>query len=359
MKGLSHCWLPQYDRWSHIYHLDGRTDPNESLEYSDIYYSLNVLLGLSRTPKIPETINCHEIYSINAARLLRSPAPLYAYGMAIWCAAELNLDLPIDISRRLRSILADRDTWMTFRAQDLGLILIGVVAQARRSRGEWPSKAGELFDHLRRFYLNDSKLFSDASNGPRRRFGTFSTQTYLTLACYVYAEFSGDPEALKLAKEASAKIISLQGPNGEWPWLFDVSSGTIADYYEVYTVHQYGMAPAFLEHAERQNVHGAREALINGFHWVLGKNQLKKSMLVPELCLSFRSQLRKGELHNRAVRLIRVLLARILGKRPSLLEANKIDIRRECRSYELGWILWSFGARDDLPEITEHVAFSN
>src|SRR5215471_9272192 len=48
LRGLDSCWLPLVNRWSHIYHLDGRENPNESLPQSDVFYTLNVLLGLSR-----------------------------------------------------------------------------------------------------------------------------------------------------------------------------------------------------------------------------------------------------------------------------------------------------------------------
>ena len=48
LKGLELCWLPEYGRWSHIYHLDNRDRPNESVPDSDVFYTLNVLLGLAR-----------------------------------------------------------------------------------------------------------------------------------------------------------------------------------------------------------------------------------------------------------------------------------------------------------------------
>src|SRR5271168_4455072 len=48
LAGLRRCWMPEAGRWSHKYHLDGRAPPNESVPPSDLYYSLNVLLGLSR-----------------------------------------------------------------------------------------------------------------------------------------------------------------------------------------------------------------------------------------------------------------------------------------------------------------------
>ncbi|MDB5610855.1 MAG: hypothetical protein JWP25_7755 [Bradyrhizobium sp.] len=79
---------------------------------------------------------------------------------------------------------------------------------------------------------------------------------------------------------------------------FTIELGRVLDFYEVYSVHQYGMAPALLECAECHDVQEARAALTKGFHWVLGENQLGKSMLIPKLQLSIRSQVRKCELAN-------------------------------------------------------------
>jgi hypothetical protein len=53
LRGLRQCWLPENGRWSHIYHLGGRASPNESLPHSDVFYTLNVLLGMSRVQEIP------------------------------------------------------------------------------------------------------------------------------------------------------------------------------------------------------------------------------------------------------------------------------------------------------------------
>jgi hypothetical protein len=40
-----------------------------------------------------------------------------------------------------------------------------------------------------------------------------------------------------------------------------------------------------------------------------------------------------------------------------LIDPGDVGLRLECRSYELGWILWSFGQRSDLPELTHHQIF--
>ena len=113
--------------------------------------------------------------------------------------------------------------------------------------------------------------------GPRRRFGSFATQTYLTLACYAFGELMSDDRAIKVANGCTRKLIERQGPRGEWPWFFDAASGRVLDFYEVYSVHQYGMAPGV------SRVRGAvwrleaRNAIVRGFNWVLGNNQLGKA----------------------------------------------------------------------------------
>ncbi|HMH02338.1 MAG TPA: hypothetical protein VK555_13040, partial [Terriglobales bacterium] len=153
------------------------------------------------------------------------------------------------------------------------------------------------------------------------------------------------------------KLIEWQGPNGEWPWFFDAASGRVLDFYEVYSVHQYGMAPAFLELAEQHGVLEARSAIIKGFNWVLGQNQLAAPMLVPDLHLTIRSQVRKGELRTKNWRVFRALRNSTLRREAVLIDPSELELRLECRSYELGWILWSFGQRSDFPELTHHEMF--
>ena len=60
-----------------------------------------------------------------------------------------------------------------------------------------------------------------------------------------------DPLAILAANACVTKLIALQGPQGEWPWFYAAGQGTVVDFYEVYSVHQHGMAPAILHHAIR------------------------------------------------------------------------------------------------------------
>lgn len=358
LKGLERCWLPSYGRWSHIYHLDGRPQPNESVPQSDVFYTLNVLLGLARVRHVPEGINVRQTFQRNVPLLLTLPVSKYAFGMALWAGAELQLELPGDVLAHIERLLLDKNTWHSFRAQDLGLLLVGVVAQAKFDKKKWVPFAAGLFAFLVDRYCSSSGQFFDAAFGVRRRYASFATQTYLTLACYAYGELMEDARAIKIANSSVRKVIAQQGPSGEWPWFFDAASGRVVDFYEVYSVHQYGMAPAFLERAEQHGVFEARGAIIKGFNWVLGQNQLNVAMLVPDLHLSIRSQVRKGELHTKKWRVFRALRNSMLGHDGSLTDPSDLELRRECRSYELGWILWSFGQRVDLPELTHSQIFT-
>jgi hypothetical protein len=358
LKGLNRCWLSEHGRWSHIYHLDGRASANESLPPSDVFYTLNVLLGMSRVAEIPDNINLLEMFDRNVVQLTHLRVPKYAFGMALWAAARLGFGIPERVARELRTLLTEEGRWETFCAQDLGMLLTGVVAQARAGNKEWARFANPLFRFLKERFHGGSELFFNAPSGLRRRFASFATQTYLSIACYHYGEFAGESSAIAMASNCVRKLIALQGPLGEWPWFFDAATGRVLDFYEIYSVHQYGMAPALLECAERYDVAGARDALIKGFKWVLGDNQLGRSMLVPELGLSIRSQIRKHELTTKAPRMLRAVKNVCLGRTSGLIASSDIGIRLECRSYELGWILWSFGRRSDLRELSDHWAFA-
>jgi hypothetical protein len=359
LNGLRRCWLPEHSRWSHIYHLDRRASPNETLPYSDVFYTLNVLLGMSRVAEVPDDINLPEIFHRNVVQLTTLPVPKYAFGMALWTAAELKLGLPEQVASQLTELLTNQSRWESFHAQDAGMLLTGVVAQARMGGKEWARFADPLFRFVKEHFHGRSGLFLDAPSGLRRRFASFASQIYLSIACFHYGEFAGDSSAVRMATTCVRHLINVQGPQGEWPWFFDAKSGRVLDFYEVYSVHQYGMAPALLEWAERYDVHGAREALVKGFKWVLGENQLGRPMLVPELSLSIRSQIRKDELTTKTPRVLRAVKNACLGHASGLIDSSGVGLRLECRSYELGWILWSFGRRSDMPELTYNQVFAS
>jgi hypothetical protein len=354
--------MPQPGRWSHIYYLDGRNEPNESVPAFDVYYTLNVLLGLSQISNVGAThgFDLPQIFNNNVSLVRKLCSPVYAYGMALWVAAELAIEIPADTRVAITSFINDRRNWRNFSAQDLGLIIVGCVAQGRLEghSSSLATVAKELFSFLLARYCHPSGLFFDAPAGPRKSFSSFATQTYLTLASYIYGEWSGDQSAISLANACTQKLIALQGPQGEWPWFYFSPGGHVVDFYEVYSVHQHGMAPAFLEFAEKHGVPGAVEALVKGFNWIFGENELNVSMLWKREGLICRAQVRKGELRHKKKRVVRAIANALVGGRGTVAGRSAVELRLECRSYELGWILWSLGRRRDLSQLHYHPEFS-
>src|SRR5580700_8019319 len=111
LEGLEKCWLPREGRWSHIHHLDGRDRPNESVPESDVFYTLNVLLGMARVDQVPAGIDLKQIFRRNVIQLLTLPVPKYAFGMAMWTAAELGEELPPSVLSHIEAMLADKRNW--------------------------------------------------------------------------------------------------------------------------------------------------------------------------------------------------------------------------------------------------------
>ena len=357
LAGLRRCWMPGHGRWSHRYHLDGRADPNESRPYSDLYYSLNVLLGFAPIAGAlaTEPYDVPDLFASICAALPGHRVRNGARGMALWAAAELGLDVPAVAADALRPLAADIGSAAGWTAQDVGLSLSGAAAQLRHDRS-WGPLAEGLKDLLLQRFKGPGALFRDSGKGPRRYFATFATQVYAALALYQFAEAAGDAAALAAANACAAKLIALQGPRGEWPWFYWPAKDRMLDPYEVYSVHQHGMAPALLHHADRHGVASARAAIERGFAWIFGNNEMGVSMLVPSLQLIYRSQARSGFSGRRAARLARAAVAAAAdrGWRPG----TALCLTREMRSYEFGWLLWSFGGRTDYPALTQHPAFS-
>ena len=99
---------------------------------SDVFYTLNVLLGLARVRSVPSSIDLSGTFQRNASDLVTLPVPKYAFGIALWAAGELGLELPGHVLRHIDVMLSNKNNWRSFRAQDLGMILVGVATQAKR-----------------------------------------------------------------------------------------------------------------------------------------------------------------------------------------------------------------------------------
>jgi hypothetical protein len=90
--------------WSHRY--DGISNANESIPESDVFYSLNVLLGLARLPDQGAATRWDPKKMLGqlGEQMLGLPVRPYAFGMAMWASHDLGEELPgstLDACRRL------------------------------------------------------------------------------------------------------------------------------------------------------------------------------------------------------------------------------------------------------------------
>jgi hypothetical protein len=353
--------MPSERRYSYIYRLDPGDERNVSIAPRDTFYTLNVLLGMSRLRPCdrPDDLDIAAVYLDCCRAMTGGEFTPYAYGMALWAGAALGIAPPADLVDCIFRRVVTDDRVADMRAQDVGMLVSGAVAMALKDGAAWRALADRLVRIIReRYFHPTSLLFYNQQQGLRRNFASFASQVYSILALYHYGEAFELMPIIKIANAGASKVMRLQGPQGEWGWFYDVPGGRVVDFYEIYSVHQHGMAPAFLHHAQAHSLRGARASIVEGFNWLFGANQMGVSMLYPSKQLFYRSQIRRGEENTMTFRALRSVGNMLLHKDARVERHGPLDLRRECRSYELGWILWSFAGRDDYPELTHRPEFS-
>jgi len=76
--------------------------------------------------------------------------------------------------------------------------------------------------------------------------GSFASQVYPTMALAALTAAGGDAGWQRAAERCADRVASLQGPTGQWWWIYQVGRAVPALRYPVYTVHQDAMGPMML-----------------------------------------------------------------------------------------------------------------
>lgn len=173
----------------------------------------------------------------------------------------------------------------------------------------------------------------------RRRLVSFGAIVYFLKALREYADATGDERAAERFRSGVERMLAIQGPRGEWPWMIDVASGIPLDVYPVFAVHQDAMAMLFLHPALDLGFAGVPEAIERSFAWTLGENELGLPMYVDDPFFAYRSI----ERVERAPRLRRYSRSFLGGAAAPA--AARVRLNAECRSYHLGWLLYAWSAR--------------
>jgi hypothetical protein len=319
-----------------------------------IRYSINALLGLAVANDpcalgwdVPRVL---DIFLSRHWREICSPADT---GLLLEVLARTGHDATGAVLDDVLAILEDARRMRTLHAHDAGWLLSSLCRHALETGSSSGSAAADwLYRYTCREFINRDTLLPYFSRARwRRSFTTFGGLTYYLRSMADYTLLSGDPEAGVIFDEGVRRTLELQGPQGEWPWLINSDQCTVADWYPVYTTHQASMAMLFLLPALDRRVGGCRHAIQKSYRWLFGQNQLGATMLAPEPFQTYRSIRRPGE-RRRAAAFLRGLGHAARRSQASLLPPGRLEVNRECRSYEMGWILYAWAGRGGFEEFT-------
>ena len=259
--------------------------------------------------------------------------------------------LPSDAIREdVLRLAADKESLMRLPLQEVCWILLGLTASARHHGDEVALEAaGRVAQILEQEFFNRDTLFPfHAAGGPRRRFVSFGGISYFLMAMDAYARLTNDEYLAAITRESTRRVIALQGRFGEWAWFYDADRGSVVDWYEVYSVHQLSMAQLFLLGQSANGVDEASAAISKGTRWAHGENELGCRMVFSEPFFTHRSFRRKGPA-TRARRLAGAFVRAGTGLAAKPASVNALEVNPECRSYELGWLLYVWAPIWEVP----------
>jgi hypothetical protein len=158
------------------------------------------------------------------------------------------------------------------------------------------------------------------------------------------ADTFNDEEAASLFSNGVRHAISIQGPQGEWPWMIHVGTGQPFEIYPIFSVHQDSMAMLFLLPALDAGQPRAEEAITRSLAWGFGNNELGVTFYLEDPFFAYRS-IERAERLPRLRRYIRFLSYSITRRPGSFGGGRRLRVNEQCRSYHLGWILYAWAER--------------
>jgi hypothetical protein len=331
--------------------LAGGSILNDYRSPESLRYTVNALLGLGRAAKaeipgvsISDVNGMIEMFVDHFSAKLESHADL---GLLIVLLAE-NPSAGGDEAVRsavatLRRSLADQ-TADAFNMQDLAWVVWGAATAARcgiPQADELGRSATALVKS--RFVDTRSGLPRHSPRWYRRGLVSFGSIAYFLRAMHEAADAFEDSDAATLFREGVQRVISIQGPLGEWPWMIHVGRGKVVDVYPVFSVHQDSMAMLFLLPALDAGEPRVQQAIDRSLSWVFGRNELDVRFYRDDPFFAYRS-IERAERAQRLRRYVRFLSVSLTGRDASFGSA-RARLNEECRSYHLGWILFAWSER--------------
>ncbi|OKK22588.1 hypothetical protein AMK16_05695 [Streptomyces sp. CB00455] len=269
-----------------------------------------------------------------------------------WAAAETGHAKLSDALDRVAALDAPGTPRYTVEA---AWVLSALVAARGAVDVDVEERITAARDRLLAARAGDSPLFPHATApglvpGYRSHVACFADQTYPLQALARLHASRDDPRALAAADACAARICALQGDGGQWWWHYDARHGTVVEGYPVYSVHQHAMAPSALFDLAEAGGTDFGPQIRRGLRWMTEVPEItgpggapREPVIRDELGVTWR-KVHRGD-PKKAVRAVRGLTTRVapharLAPLDRLLPPLAVD--RECRPYELGWLLFAW-----------------
>jgi hypothetical protein len=317
---------------------------------SNRLYSAMSAIGISRDSAHRELGVLHTTLRSLHALALNGPSTTGELATTIWALAEARDDRAEELLHQFMP----RFKPSASSTMELGLVLAALAATVDAFANTdvvAPPATAATNEVLERF-SGSANLFGGSASAlrPRQklqsRMTSFASQVYPILGLAEFARATSTTPPPQVTKAAD-RLVELQGPLGQWWWIYSAKTGAVLEAYPVYSVHQHAMA--FMALAPLQNLRlGTYSSdLARGLQWLFGDNEMKASLVDFEQDVLARCIQRTGADSDGPLGMSRSQWRDVIlsswGLRSPRPEAagDHLEILRECRPYELGWLLYA------------------
>ncbi|PWK76870.1 hypothetical protein [Aminobacter sp. AP02] len=342
--------LPQMHRHGAFAHTVRATyssnGPGVRREGDSLRYTSNVALGLGY---VDEDIQRQVLGGSTAADLALVAAAraevsidMGAVALAAWTLAEVAGRYAAPLFQRLSTMLSSEAPVETVTCS--WTLIAALAARQLADTGELATQAANrLMEEQGASGLFPHMLPASANGRLRAHVGCFADQVYSIQGLSRLHALRNDRAALAAADACAAAICAVQGPEGQWWWHYDIRDGSVVEGYPVYSVHQHAMGPMALLDLREAGGTDHLEAVIKGLQWLDRHPEVTSPLVSEQESVIWRKAGRREP--RKAVRMIAAVTTALkpglhLPGLDTIFPPNQVD--RECRPYELGWLLYAW-----------------
>jgi hypothetical protein len=305
------------------------------------------LIGIDRAGIEPRLLSLDRRATLAAATELavgrNGREYLRSAGLLIWTNALLDGESYPDLVAKI-ALPETKAHLGTLTTMQLAWLLSGLVHErVRQPSGRVANFARAVAGALQDRFVSQSSLIAHAGPGApmadrvRWYVPNFADQIYAVQALAFFAMVFDDAPARTCASHLVARLITLQGPLGQWWWHYNVRTGTVAEKFAVYSVHQYGMAPMALMALQAAGGPDCSEAIEHSQRWI-ERNELGVS-LVDTAAMTVWRDIELAE--SRVQGWTRKASLLLPSKRATSGEPPTLIINHETRPYEWAWCVYA------------------